>query len=367
VEIMGLIDPGFWRGKRVFVTGHTGFKGSWLSIWLRELGADVWGYALDPPTEPSLFEMARLGDKVNSAIGDIRDIGNICKALEEARPDIVIHLAAQPLVRLSYDDPLLTYETNVMGTARLLEALRGRESIRSVVIVTTDKCYENKEWLWGYRETDGLGGYDPYSSSKACAEIVTAAYRSSFFNPENYGRTHRVAIATARAGNVIGGGDWARDRLVPDIVRAIGEGRKVLIRSPEAIRPWQYVLEPLAGYLMLAERLFRDGAEYSDAWNFGPYDSDAKPVAWVVERLCAAWPGSVGFDFDSALKPHEASYLKLDCSKAIGRLGWKPTWNLETALRKIVDWNLSYRAGEELYSVSARQILEFEADFASVH
>jgi CDP-glucose 4,6-dehydratase len=358
-----MIDYGFWRGKCVFLTGHTGFKGSWLSIWLMKLGAEVSGFALDPPTNPSLYDIAGLEKRMRSTIGDIRDRESLKEALTEAHPEIVIHMAAQPLVRLSYDEPLLTYETNVMGTANLLEAIRGCESVRSVVIITTDKCYDNKEWPWGYRENESLGGYDPYSSSKACAEIVTAAYRSSFFNPKDYGPKHHVAVATARAGNVIGGGDWAKDRLVPDIVTAIGEGRKVLIRSPESIRPWQYVLEPLAGYLMLAERLYAKGVDYAEAWNFGPYDSDAKPVGWIVEQLCATWPSAAGFELDSAPKPHEAAYLKLDCSKAISRLGWRPTWNLETALRKIVDWNLGHARGEDMCAVTARQIQEFEDDF----
>jgi len=361
-----MIDKAFWLGKRVFLTGHTGFKGAWISIWLTELGAEVCGYALDPPTEPSLFEKAGLAARIHSMFGDIRDRESLKRALETAKPEIVIHMAAQPLVRLSYEEPLLTYETNVMGAANLLEAVRGCESIRAVVLVTTDKCYENKEWDWGYRENEPLGGYDPYSSSKACAEIVAAAYRSSFFNSKDYGRTHNVAIATARAGNVIGGGDWAKDRLVPDIVKAIGEGRKVLIRSPESIRPWQYVLEPLAGYLLLAEKLYTKGVEYAEAWNFGPYDSDAKPVGWIVEQLCKRWPGATGFEFDTAPKPHEASYLKLDCSKAINRLGWQPTWNLGTALEKIVDWNLAYIQNEDMYMITTRQIQSFEADFGKI-
>lgn len=352
-------DSGFWRGRRVFLTGHTGFKGAWLSIWLNELGAEVSGYALDPPTEPSLFAKAELGKKMRSTIGDIRNKDALTKALLQAQPEVVIHMAAQPLVRLSYEEPLLTYETNVMGTANLLEAIRGCQSVRSVVIITTDKCYDNKEWPWGYRENEQLGGYDPYSSSKACAEIVTAAYRSSFFNPKDYAKKHQVAIATARAGNVIGGGDWAKDRLVPDIVKAIGEGKKVQIRSPESIRPWQHVLEPLSGYLRLAELLFSKGVEYGEAWNFGPYDFDAKPVGWIVERLCAMWPGSPGFELDNAPKPHEANYLKLDCSKAIVRLGWKPTWNLENALGMIVDWNMAYSRCDDLYAESVKQIAEF--------
>jgi len=361
-----MIDKTFWRKKRVFLTGHTGFKGAWMSIWLNELGAEVWGYALDPPTEPSLFEKAGLATRIHSIYGDIRDQERMHRAIETAKPEVVIHMAAQPLVNLSYEEPLLTYGTNVMGTANLLEAVRGCESIRAVVIVTTDKCYENKEWDWGYRENEPLGGYDPYSSSKACTEIVTAAYRSSFFNPKDYGTTHKVAIATARAGNVIGGGDWAKDRLVPDIVRAIGQGRNVMIRSPESIRPWQYVLEPLAGYLVLAERLYTKGIEFAEAWNFGPYDSDAKPVKWIVEQLCKRWLGAPGFELDIAPKPHEASHLKLDCSKAINRLGWHPTWNLGTALEKIVDWNLEYIQNKDMYSVTTRQIESFEVDFGRI-
>ena len=357
-----MIDESFWRGRRVFLTGHTGFKGSWLSIWLGELGAEVYGYALDPPTDPSLFQLAKLDSRIGSTIGDIRDRESLRKALCAVRPEIVVHMAAQPLVRLSYEDPLLTYETNVMGTANLFEAVRGCDSVRAVVIITTDKCYENREWPWGYRENEALGGYDPYSSSKACAELVAASYRSSFFNPKEYGKSHNVAVATARAGNVIGGGDWAKDRLVPDVVKAIGEGRKVSIRSPEAIRPWQHVLEPLSGYLSLAEALCEEGSAYAEAWNFGPYDHDSRPVKWIVERLCSYWPGSAGFEIDKGPKPHEAACLKLDCSKALFRLGWKPVWSLETALRKIVEWNLAFSRDEDMYGVSARQIEEYSVD-----
>jgi CDP-glucose 4,6-dehydratase len=355
-----MIDSGFWHGKRVFLTGHTGFKGSWLSIWLMKLGAEVSGYALDPPTNPSLYDIAGLEKRMRSTIGDIRDRESIKKALAVAHPEIVIHMAAQPLVRLSYAEPLLTYETNVMGTANLLEAIRGCESVRSIVIITTDKCYDNKEWPWGYRENESLGGYDPYSSSKACAEIVTAAYRSSFFNPKDYGSKHHVAVATARAGNVIGGGDWAEDRLVPDIVRSIAEGKKVLIRSPYAIRPWQHVLEPLSGYLLLAQRLYENGCDYAEAWNFGPYDSDARPVQWIVESLCAAWSGAKGYEIDKNPQPHEATYLKLDCSKAWARLGWHPTWSLQEALGKIVEWNLAHLRGDDMYKMTVAQIAEYE-------
>jgi CDP-glucose 4,6-dehydratase len=353
-------EAAFWKGKRVFLTGNTGFKGAWLSIWLRELGAEVYGYALAPPTDPSLFALADLGKKTNATIGDIRDRSALSKAMGEAKPGLIIHMAAQPLVRLSYEEPIQTYETNVMGTANLLEAARSCPGIRSIVMITTDKCYDNKEWPWGYRENESLGGYDPYSSSKACSEIITAAYRNSFFNPKDYGKKHQVAVATARAGNVIGGGDWAQDRLVPDIVRSIAEGKKVLIRSPSAIRPWQHVLEPLSGYLLLAQRLYEKGCEFAEAWNFGPYDSDARPVQWIVERLCSSWPGAKGYEIDKNPQPHEATYLKLDCSKAISRLDWRPTWTLQKTLEKIVEWNLAQLHGEDMYNVSVAQIDEFE-------
>jgi CDP-glucose 4,6-dehydratase len=353
-------DASFWKGKRVFLTGNTGFKGAWLSVWLNELGAEVYGYALDPPTDPSLFAMAALGKRTHATIGDIRDRLALAKAMGEAAPDIIIHMAAQPLVRLSYAEPIMTYETNVMGTANLLEAARSCPSVRSIVMITTDKCYDNKEWPWGYRENESLGGYDPYSSSKACSEIVAAAYRNSFFNPKDYGKKHQVAVATARAGNVIGGGDWAKDRLVPDIVKSIAEGRKVLIRSPYAIRPWQHVLEPLSGYLLLAQRLYEKGCEFAEAWNFGPYDSDAKPVQWIVERLCSSWPGAKGYEIDKDPQPHEATYLKLDCSKARARLDWQPNWELQETLQRIVDWNLAQLGGEDMYKISVAQIAEFE-------
>jgi CDP-glucose 4,6-dehydratase len=357
-----MIDQSFWKGKRVFLTGNTGFKGAWLSIWLNELGAHVFGYALNPPTVPSLFSLAGLDRATNSTIGDIRNRESLIKAMIKAQPDIVFHLAAQPLVRLSYEEPAMTYETNVMGTVNVLDAARQCTNLRAIVVVTTDKCYENKEWLWGYRENEQLGGYDPYSSSKACSEIVTAAYRSSFFNTTDYGKTHQVAIATARAGNVIGGGDWAKDRLVPDIVRSISDGQKVAIRNPHAIRPWQHVLEPLAGYLALAKALHDNNTEYAEAWNFGPDDSDAKSVCWIVDKLCELWPGSKGYEIDSSLQPHEARYLKLDCSKAKARLGWLPIWDLETALQKIVEWNIAYQTGNDIYKESAMQILSYQKE-----
>lgn len=357
-----MIDLAFWKDKRVFLTGHTGFKGSWLSIWLAHLGSEVTGFALPPPTDPSMYIKAQVGRMINGMEGDIRDLKSLEKAVVSSEPDIIFHLAAQPIVRFSYEDPLLTYQTNIMGTAHLLDVVRRCPSVRAVVIITTDKCYENREWYWGYREDEALGGYDPYSSSKAGAEIVTASYRRSFFNPVDFGKQHTVAIATARAGNVIGGGDWAKDRLIPDIIRAISAGEKVKIRSPHSIRPWQHVLEPLSGYLTLAERLYCDGPSYAEAWNFGPYDSDAKPVQWIVDHLCTKWPGSMGYEIDKSQQPHEASYLKLDCSKAISRLAWRPTWNLEQTLDKIIEWNLLCERGMDLRVATINQISQFIQD-----
>lgn len=347
----------FWRGRRVFITGHTGFKGSWLSLWLQRLGSDLTGYALSPPTNPSLFEVAQVGRNMRSIIGDIRDADALTRAMREARPDIVIHMAAQPLVRYSYHAPVETYATNVMGTVHLLEAVRQTNSVRVVVNVTSDKCYENKEWLWGYRESEPLGGHDPYSNSKACAELVTAAYRNSFFNADG-GRA--VAVASGRAGNVIGGGDWAQDRLIPDMFRAIEAGQPVNIRSPHAIRPWQHVLEPLGGYLMLAERLCQDGAGYAESWNFGPADSDARPVQWIVERLTGLWGDGATWQLDQQPQPHEAHYLKLDCSKANARLGWHPRWQISDALDRIVEWHKALREGSDMKAFTLRQITQYE-------
>ncbi len=352
----------FWRGKKVFVTGHTGFKGSWLSLWLQQLGAEVTGYALDPPTNPSLFEVANIAFGMNSIIGDVRDAAALTLAVHKAMPEVVFHLAAQPLVRYSYANPVETYATNVLGCVHLFESIRQINSVKAIVNVTTDKCYENKEWVWGYRETEPLGGYDPYSSSKACAELVTSAYRNSFFNPEKYSE-HGVAIASARAGNVIGGGDWAHDRLIPDIMCAIGRGEPVLIRSPHAIRPWQHVLEPLEGYLVLAEHLHTGQGAYAEAWNFGPHDSDAKPVQWIVEQLTQLWGDGSSWVLDHNPHPHEASYLKLDCSKAYSELRWKPRWRLETALNAIVDWHIAYKQGDNMRQRTIDQIEMFSAAF----
>ena len=345
----------FWRGKRVFMTGHTGFKGSWLSLWLQNLGADLTGYALKPPTTPSLFEVAGVGDSMRSIIADIRDPETLARAMVEARPEIIIHMAAQPLVHYSYQAPVETYATNVMGTVHLLEAVRQTGTVRAVLNVTSDKCYENREWLWGYRENEAMGGYDPYSSSKGCAELVTSAYRNSFFNPAKH-HEHAVAIATARAGNVIGGGDWAADRLVPDILRAIESGQPVNIRSPNAIRPWQHVLEPLSGYLALAEKLTSEGPAFAEGWNFGPNDEDAKPVQWIVEQLTARWGESATWQLDGKPQRHEAHYLKLDCSKAKARLDWHPRWNLPETLGHIIDWHKARLAGDNMREFSLQQI-----------
>ncbi|MFH1707284.1 MAG: CDP-glucose 4,6-dehydratase [Planctomycetota bacterium] len=345
----------FWLGKRVFLTGHTGFKGGWMALWLQSLGAKVYGYALKPPTKPNLFTVASVGrGMAASTIADIRDIKALAKAIKAARPQIVIHMAAQPLVRYSYDQPVETYSTNVMGTANLLECIRHTPSVKAAVIITTDKCYENRELKSGYKETAPLGGYDPYSSSKACAELVTAAYRQSFFGASG----HTVGIATARAGNVIGGGDWAPDRLIPDFMRALAQGRALRIRAPKAVRPWQHVLEPLAGYLSLAECLYMDGGAYAEAWNFGPADKDARTVRWIVERLVAATPGAT-WACEKHPQPHETHYLKLNSNKARARLGWQPRWRLETALDKTRAWHAAYTQGADMHALSLAQIAEY--------
>ena len=345
----------FWRGKRVLLTGHTGFKGSWLSLWLQSMDAMVVGYALTPPTNPSLFEVAGIGRGMISIIGDVRDQSHLQKVFSEYRPEIVIHLAAQPLVRHSYLEPVETYSTNVMGTVNLLEAVRQTESVKAVVNVTTDKCYENREWVWGYREKEAMGGFDPYSSSKGCSELVTAAYRNSYFNPLKY-EAHGVAIGSGRAGNVIGGGDWAEDRLIPDAIRAITSGQSVRIRNPSSIRPWQHVLEPLSGYLRLAQKLYEVGPEFAEAWNFGSNDDDAKPVNWVLDRLTKVWGGGVSWQLDSRDHPHEAHYLKLDCSKAKSRLHWRPRWSLANAIDQICVWHKAQIAGADMRELTLMQI-----------
>jgi CDP-glucose 4,6-dehydratase len=354
----------FWKNRRVFITGHTGFKGGWLSLWLQSMGAEVTGYALSPPTNPSLFEEARVADGMTSIIGDICDQALLAPSLVQANPEIIIHMAAQPLVRYSYENPLETYRTNVMGTATLLELARTLTGLRAVVNVTTDKCYENKEWAWGYRETEPLGGYDPYSNSKACSELVTAAYRSSFFNPANYG-LHGVALASARAGNVIGGGDWARDRLLPDIIAAFERGTPVVIRNPGAIRPWQHVLEPLRGYLTLAERLYLDGSAFASGWNFGPLDDDTRPVGWIVENMASLWNCKARWEIDPNSNPHESNYLKLDISQARNRLGWRPIIRLDQALRLVVEWTHARGNGVDLKQFTLGQIRTYQENINS--
>jgi CDP-glucose 4,6-dehydratase len=353
-------DNQFWRGKKVFLTGHTGFKGSWLSLWLDLLGAEVTGYALDPPTDPSLYELAGIDGIVTSVIADVRDLERLKSVMVAAAPEIVIHMAAQPLVRDSYKLPVETYSTNVMGTVHLLEAVRACPSVRAVINVTTDKVYENREWVWGYRENEPFGGYDPYSNSKGCSELVTAAYRSSYFNPADYQR-HGVAVASARAGNVIGGGDWAVDRLIPDCIRALLAGEQILIRNPHAIRPWQHVLEPLSGYLLLARRLYEEGAPCAEGWNFGPREGDARPVEQVVAMLCRIWGENASFRVDGGEHPHEAHYLKLDCSKARAELCWEPRWNLDQAVDAVVVWTRAFRERKNLGDVCRRQIAAYLA------
>ena len=355
---MNILFNDIYRGKRVLITGHTGFKGSWLSLLLNELGADLYGFALEPPTSPSLYKEAKIDELVTSYIGDVRDLDYLTKVIQEVQPEIVFHMAAQPLVRESYKIPVETYSTNVMGTVHLLEACRSTSSVKAIVNVTTDKCYENKEWHWGYRENEPMGGYDPYSNSKGCSELITSAYRNSFFNPSEY-KNHGVAVATARAGNVIGGGDWAEDRLIPDFIRAISKGEKVRIRSPFAIRPWQHVLEPLSGYLRLAELLYTEGPKFAQAWNFGPYDHDARNVEWITNTICEFWGDEASFEIDKKPQPHEANYLKLDCSKANAELNWFPKWDIQTTLKSIVDWNKAYLNNEDIREVTKRQIHQY--------
>ena len=347
-------DIAFWRGKRVLVTGHTGFKGSWLTLWLKRLGAEVTGLALPPDTNPSLFTLA-VAEDVPTLFADIRDLVTVQAAFEEARPDIVLHLAAQALVRPSYADPVATYATNVMGTVHVLEAARRTPSVRAVVVVTSDKAYENREWPWAYRETEAMGGYDPYSNSKGCAELVVSAYRSSFFAPSD------IRVATARAGNVIGGGDWSTDRLIPDIVRAFERRQSVEIRSPSAIRPWQHVLEPLAGYLALAERLCGpDGPAFAEAWNFGPTDEDCRAVSYVIDEVAKTWGGDARWHRSERQQPHEATFLKVDSSKARARLGWDRRLRLEAALAWTTTWYREQRAGASARDLTLAQIASYE-------
>jgi CDP-glucose 4,6-dehydratase len=352
-------DANFWRGRQVFVTGHTGFKGSWLSLWLDRLGANITGYALDPPTEPGLFRQANVGDHLRDIRGDVRDFTRLKTEIAACRPDVLLHLAVQSVVRRGYTDPIETWSSNVMGTVHVLEALRQLDRSCVVVVVTSDKCYANREWIWGYREDEPMGGRDPYSNSKGCAELVTAAYRDSFFAPESFDR-HGVAVASARAGNAIGGGDWTENQLIPDIMRAFLAGQACQIRSPSAIRPWQFVLEPLRGYLLLAERLAEHAGRFSSGWNFGPAEEDARPVHWIADALARAWGQGACWNRDEASHPHEAHYLRLDAAKAHAFLGWRPCLPLHAALDWIVEWYRAFQSGADLGSLTSRQIDKYE-------
>jgi CDP-glucose 4,6-dehydratase len=354
------VDPGFWRGRRVLLTGNTGFKGAWLSLWLLELGAEVTGLAPGPPTEPSLHALAGLADDVPQDALDVRDAEAVARAVAARRPEVVIHMAAQPFVRRSFRDPLETYSTNVMGTVHVLDAVRrAPDGVRVVVNVTSDKCYENREWEWGYREDEPMGGFDPYSNSKGISELVTSAYRSSFFSDPA-----GVVLGSARAGNVIGGGDWGEDRLVPDIMRGAVAGEPIVIRRPDAIRPWQHVLNPLAGYLELAQALWEDPA-LAGGYNFGPADEDARPVGWIVDRIGERWPDPLDWQVDPGPHPHEATWLKLDSSRAKARLGWRPTWALDQTLDAIVDWHVALRDGADVRATTLAQIRAFAAAAAA--
>jgi CDP-glucose 4,6-dehydratase len=347
----GKVDTNFWKGKKVYLTGHTGFKGSWLSLWLQNMGAIVKGYSLDVNTEPALFIEANVAAGMESEIGDIRDLEQITKSMVSFNPDILIHMAAQPLVRLSYKEPIDTYTTNVIGTVNVLEVARKCINLKAIVAVTSDKCYENKEREQGYIESEPMGGHDPYSSSKGCAELVTSAYRRSFFNSEN-----SASLASARAGNVIGGGDWAEDRLIPDILRAFEKSEPVVIRNPLSTRPWQHVLEPLSGYLVLAQELFLNGDNFVEGWNFGPKDEDCKPVSWILDQMVSNWGNNASWILDKKNNPHEAVFLKLDCSKAANRLKWNPKWNLQLTLKSIVDWHQLYRNGGDIKKQCLKEI-----------
>lgn len=358
------VTASFWRGKKVFLTGHTGFKGSWLSLWLQQMGASVKGFSLEPPTTPALFDVAKVAEGMESEIGDIRGREHIKQSMIAFDPDILIHMAAQPLVRLSYIQPVETYETNVMGTIHVLEAARLCPNLKAIVNVTTDKCYENKEWEWGYREDEPMGGYDPYSNSKGCVELVTSAYRQSFFSAEN-----SAQLASGRAGNVIGGGDWANDRLIPDILRAFQKKEAVVVRNPLATRPWQHVLEPLSGYLVLAEALYesygKQGLNVSEGWNFGPKDEDAQPVEWILNSMVKQWGEGADWILDKNPQPHEAKFLKLDISKAKSKLHWQPTWRLEQTLNHIINWHKAWLSGADMKKACQQEIEDYLNDMAT--
>jgi CDP-glucose 4,6-dehydratase len=347
-----MIDQEFWKGKRVFLTGHTGFKGSWLSLWLCSLGAEVRGYALNPPTSPSLFNEAKIDTIIDSQIADIRDQDTLHESMTGFNPDILIHMAAQPLVRYSYGAPIETYEVNVIGTAKVLEVARSCPNLRAIVNITTDKCYENDGRAEGYKENDPMGGYDPYSSSKGCAELVASSYRRSFLQDQGIG------IASVRAGNVIGGGDWADDRLIPDILRSFEKNKPVVIRNPKATRPWQHVLEPLSGYLILAQNLYKDQKKYAEGWNFGPNEKDVQPVDWILDKMISKWPNS-SWELDNNSNPHEAGFLKLDISKAKSKLGWSPVWELSQTLERIISWHQAWLNKDDMQTVCLTEIEEY--------
>jgi CDP-glucose 4,6-dehydratase len=350
-----MIEQNFWQGKRVFLTGHTGFKGGWLALWLNSLGAIVKGYALDPPTMPSLFNEAKIDTVIDSQIGDIRDLELFKKSITDFNPDILIHMAAQPLVRYSYAAPVETYETNVMGTVNVLESARACKNLKAIINITTDKCYENDGRSQGYKEDDPMGGYDPYSSSKGCAELVASAYRCSFLQDQGIG------VASVRAGNVIGGGDWADDRLIPDILRSFEKNEPVVIRNPKATRPWQHVLEPLSGYLILAQKLYKNQEEYAEGWNFGPNEQDVKPVDWILDKMISKWPSS-SWELDQNSNLHEAVFLKLDIAKAESKLGWQPVWELSHTLEKIIGWHRAWLNKEDMQAICLAEIEEYTRD-----
>lgn len=345
------VNRKFWEGKKVFLTGHTGFKGAWLALWLQSMGAKVTGFALEPPSEPSLFKLARIADYINSEMGDIRNLEALSNSMAECNPDVLIHMAAQALVKLSYREPVETYATNIMGTVNVLEAARSCANLKAILNVTTDKCYENKEWVWGYRECEPMGGHDPYSSSKGCSELITSSYRKSFFCGMG-----TACLASARSGNVIGGGDWSQDRLIPDVLKSFQSGHSALIRSPGAIRPWQHVVEPLSGYLLLAERLYNEGEAFAEAWNFGPNDSDSRSVEWILDYLIEKWGRGANWKRDEILHPHEATCLKLDISKSREKLGWTPRWSLEYALDNIIEWHKAWLEGRDIQKLMLSQI-----------
>jgi CDP-glucose 4,6-dehydratase len=353
------VNRSFWRGRRVFLTGHTGFKGSWLSLWLNSMSAEATGYALEPPTQPNLFEQANVAEKIRSVRGDIREFSRLKATIAECRPEVVFHLAAQSVVRAGYENPVDTYSTNVMGTVHLLEAVRQLKLPCAIVNVTSDKCYENREWMWGYRENEPMGGHDPYSSSKGCAELVTSAYRDSFFASEACAKCG-VSLASARAGNAIGGGDWTSQQLIPDLMRAFLAGQPCLIRNPSAYRPWQFLLEALRGYLILAEHLAQDGARFASGWNFGPVDADVKPVSWIADELVKLWGNGASWSLDSGAHPHEAHALKLDATKAAAELAWRPVLPLKDALAWIVEYYRAFREGAELGRIATQQIERYE-------